>query len=145
MKENGMKTNTGIILVMLGLVLYNLFKGSKSIIALFIVLIIISIYEVYKVYKVYKRTKRLTYDSMMYIVGILMLIVGIFYEGNYGNVSGSWFIPILMSVLIIVFIIITLLKGRKVVDRKSMKVGIVASIISILLLLLMMILGIIWS
>ncbi|GAA0776142.1 hypothetical protein GCM10008908_28980 [Clostridium subterminale] len=142
MKENGMKTSSGIILVMLGLVLYNLFKDSKIIIALFIILIVISLYEICKLYK---RSKSLTYDSMMYIVAILMLIIGIFYKGNYGNVSGSWFIPLSISVLIIAFIIILLIKGRKVVDRKSMNLAIVCSIISIILLILMMVLGIMWS
>jgi len=137
-----MKPSTGIILVMLGLVLYNLFKGTKAVIPLFIVLIVISIYEIYKVYK---SNKKITYDSMMYILGILILIVGILYEGNCGKISDSLFTPISIAIFIIAFIIIALLKGRKVVDRKSMKIGIVASIISIALLLLMTVLGIIWS
>ena len=91
MKENEMKPSTGIILAMLGLVLYNLFKGLKVIIAIAIIFIIASIY---KIYKSYKSTKSITYDSMAYIICILAGIIIILCEENYNNISHSLFIPI---------------------------------------------------
>ncbi len=113
-----MKPSTGIILAMLGLVLYNLFKGSKMIIAIAIIFILASIY---KIYKSYKSTKSITYDSMAYIICILAGIIIILYEENYNNISHSLFIPISVCVLTIFFIIIGFLNVRKSGDKQKNK------------------------
>jgi hypothetical protein len=142
MKENEMKPSTGIILAMLGLVLYNLFKGSKVIIAIAIIFILASIY---KIYKSYKSTKSITYDSMAYIICILAGIIIIFYEENYNNISHSLFIPISVCVLTIVFIIIGFLNVRKSGDKQKIKLITVVGISTIVLILLFTAMVIMWS
>ena len=142
MKENEMKPSTGIILVMLGSVLYNLFKGSKMIIAIAIIFILASIY---KIYKSYKSTKSVTYDSMFYIIGILGAIVVILYEENYNNISHSLFIPISICVLTIAFIIIGFSKVRKSGDRQKIKFVTVVGISTIVLILLFATMIIMWT
>ncbi|WP_346886920.1 hypothetical protein [Clostridium sp. UBA1056] len=142
MKENEMKPSTGIILAMLGLVLYNLFKGSKVIIAIAIIFILASIY---KIYKSYKSTKSITYDSMAYIVCILAGIIIILYEENYNNISHSLFIPISVCVFTIFFIIIGFLNVRKSGDKQKIKLITVSGIITIVLALLFTAMIIMWS
>jgi peptidoglycan/LPS O-acetylase OafA/YrhL len=137
-----MKPSTGIILAMLGLVLYNLFKGSKVIIAIAIIFILASIY---KIYKSYKSTKSITYDSMAYITCILVGVIIILYEENYNNISHSLFIPISICVLGITFIIIGFSKVRKSGDKQKIKFVTVVGISTIVLILLFATMIIMWT
>lgn len=142
MKDNKISEITGIILAMLGFVLYKLLKGSNIIIIIIIIIMIVSIYQICKLYKI---SKILTYDSMSYMVGILMGVVAIFYELNFHNCKESYFIPISIFVLAVAFIIIGFLKVRKSGDKEKIKLAIISGIGMILLLLLMGFLVSVWS